>query len=207
MSKKVRRRAGDHKFSIASYDAEIEQISQAARYLAGIPDGVERAVLNAMRRAILEARTAGARKVREVYAVKYGDILRSFCMTRRPSRNDLTGEITSRGSKLMINKFRYRPTHDTTGNRHRPVRVSVKKEGGLKPLGQAFVHEGKVFQRLGKPSYPIRPVYALAIPQMLDNVEVVKTVQGTMVNRTNARLDHEIYRLLNGFEGHAKWRD
>ena len=147
--KRVRRKAHEDYISIASVEATEAQIEKASRYLAGIPEGTERALLNAMRRAMTEARTAGTRKVREVYAVRYGAVKQSFCMTKRPSRNDLSGELTSRGSSLLINRFRYRPTSDTTGARRRLVRVSVKNEGGLKPLGQAFVHEGKVFQRVG----------------------------------------------------------
>lgn len=203
--KRIRRKAHEDYISIASIGATEAQIEKASRYLAGIPEGTERALLNAMRRAMTEARTAGTRKVREVYAIPYRDVLQSFCMTKRPSRSDLSGELTSRGKSLMINKFRFRPTHDTTGSRRKLVRVSVKREGGLKPLGQAFVHEGKVFQRVGRPSYPIKPVYAISIPQLLGNKDVVEVVEKTLMGATEKRLDHEIYRLLNGFEGAHEW--
>lgn len=195
------------RISVATIEGAQEQIERASRYLAGIPQGVEIAMLNAMRRALTAGRTAGTRKVREVYAIRAGDVRKAFVMSRRPSRSDLEGELKSRGKSLPLNRFRFRPTSDTTGARRRLVRVSVKKEGGLKPLGQAFVHEGNVFQRIGKTSYPIRPVYAISIPQMLGEERVVDAVQDTMLETTNKRLDHEIYRLLNGFEGHAKWRD
>jgi hypothetical protein len=47
---------------------------------------------------------------------------------------------------------------------------------------------------------------AVAVPQMLGNDHVVDAVQTTMVKTTQKRLDHEIYRLLQGYEGEAKWR-
>ena len=199
------------RISVATIEGAQEQIDRASRYLAGIPQGVEIAMLNAMRRALTAGRTAGTRKVREVYAIRAGDVRKAFVMSRRPSRSNLEGELRSRGKSLPISKFRYSPTDETTGGRRRLVRASVKKDGGLKPLGIAFVRNnkeyGNVWQRLGKTSYPIRPVYAISIPQMLGEGRVVDAVQETMIETTNKRLDHEIYRLLNGFEGKASWRE
>lgn len=207
--RRIRRKAHEPFITVASMEAAQAQIDKASRYLAGIPEGTERAVLNAMRRAMESARTAGTYKIFEVYDLfaTYGDVRRSFCMTKRPSRKDLTAQLTSRGMNLPMYKFLYKPTRDTTGKRRRLVRVSVKRDGGLKPLGQGFVHQGGVYQRVGKTSYPINPVYGVSIPQMLGNKEVVNVVESTMVKVTEERLDHEIYRLLNGFEGKAKWRE
>ncbi|MGN0885799.1 MAG: phage tail protein [Candidatus Spyradenecus sp.] len=191
---------------IKGIEATQADLEKARKYLAGIPDGAERAILNAFNRAILSARTSGTKEVRKVYAVRADKVRKSFAM-HRASRSELSAELVSRGDSLPLSNFRYRPTTDTTGNRRKQVRVQVRNDGGLKPLGQAFIWGGKVMQRLGEDRLPVQHVHALAVPVMLSEHTVVEAVQMTMLTTTQKRLDHEIHRLLAGYEGKAVWRD
>jgi hypothetical protein len=198
-----KRKRVNEKISVMNVETNIDY---AYKVLAGIQDGAPRAILNALNRSIYEGRTAGIQAVRETYAIKAGDV-REYISMHRASRNDLNAELWSRGKKMPISLFRYRPQSNTTGNRRKRIRVSVMKAGGLKPLGQAFVWKAGVWQRVGDTSRPIRPVKALAVAELLNNPYVVEVTQETMVAAFEKRFHHEVYRLLNGFEGDATWKE
>ncbi len=189
---------------IASISVDEKEMERAARLLSGIPDGVERACLNAMNRALLEGRTAGTKTVRKEYAIHAADVRKSFAM-HRASRKNLSAELVSRGRYLPLSKFRYKPTSDTTGNKRKQVRVAVKNTG-FKPLGQAFIWGGKVMQRVETVSYNVRQAHTVSVPQMMDNPEVSEAVKETMNAAIGKRLNHEIDRMLKGYEGEAVWR-
>lgn len=190
---------------IKGIKATQADIEKGRKYLVGIPDGAERALLNAFNRALVSGKAAGVKSVRKEYAIRADAVRKSFKM-HKASRSDLTAELVSSGENLPLSRFHYKPTSDTTGNRRKQVRVEVKKTG-LKPLGQAFVWKGKVMQRLGKERLPIRQPYAIAVPVMLAHENVVDDVQTALIDTTRKRLKHEVYRLLQGYEGEAKWRD
>lgn len=84
------------------------------------------------------------------------------------------------------------------------MRVAVKR-GGKKPIGQGFIHEGRIFQRVGKSSYPVQFLHGVAVPVMLNKPQVVDAVQNAQMEKAVERLDHEVSRLLAGHEGVKKW--
>jgi len=183
---------------------EVErEIERAAKYLVGIKGGTERALFHAFNRAAFAGRTAGNRAVRKVYTIPAKNVRDSFKM-ELANRNNLEATLTSRGGRVALHTFRHNPRTDTTGARRRQVRVSVK-QGSAKPIGQGFIHEGKIFQRVGKSSYPIQFLHGIAIPVMLNNPDVVDAVQEKMMETAVKRLDHEVTRMLAGYEGEKKW--
>lgn len=177
-------------------ETEKDSIERAAELLEGVPNGFQTALSRAFNRALQEGRTAGVRAVMKEYTVKARDVRPTFKM-QKASKSNLDAELLSRGSNLELNRFSHRPQTDTTGNKRREVRVGVKK-GGLKPLGQAFVHKGRIFQRLGAARLPVQLKFSNSVPVMLDNDEVVDKVVETMSKSVDKRLEHETERLLNG---------
>lgn len=171
-------------------------IEKAVKYLAGVPGGFETAMMRAFNRALQEGRTAAVRETTKQYTVRAKDIRPTFKM-HHASKSNLEAGLSSKGGRLPLSTFSHRPTTDTTGAKRKQVRVSVKK-GGLKPLGQAFVHNGRILQRLGPTSYPVQQKFGPAVPTMLDNDEVVDKVVETMGNSVDKRLEHETIRILNG---------
>lgn len=192
-------------YFISGLKAAQADIEKGQKLLAGIPDGAQRAVLNAFNRALTSGKAAGVKSVRNEYAVRADAVRKSFIM-HRASRSNLKAELVSRGGNLPLSRFHYKPTSDTTGAKRKQIRVEVKKTG-LKPLGQAFVWQGKVMQRLGNERLPIRQAYAIAVPVMLAHENVVEDVQTALIDATRKRMKHEVYRMLQGYEGEAKWRD
>lgn len=181
------------KFEVETNKNSFEK---AAKLLAGIPNGVETAMSRAFNRALQEGRTAGTREVTKQYTVKAKDVRSTFAM-KRASKSNLEAELSSKGQRLPLSSFAHRPSTDTTGARRQQVRVGVKK-GGLKPLGQAFVHNGRILQRLGSTSYPVQQKFGAAVPSMLNNDDVVDVVVETMNKSVDKRLEHEAGRILEG---------
>lgn len=184
---------------------EVErEIERAQKYLAGIPRGAERAMMHAFNRAVSAGKKQGAKAVGARYTIPPKRVKKAFRTIRANTKN-LEATLESRDRRLALHTFQHNPKTDTTGARRRQVRVAVKRGSAKKPIGQGFIHEGKIFQRVGKTSYPIQFLHGLAIPVMLNNPDVVGVVQDTMMDKTVERLDHEVERLLAGYEGKKKW--
>ncbi len=183
---------------------EVErEIERAQKYLAGIPRGAERAMMHAFNRAASAGKKAGAKAVSARYTIPPKRVKKAFRTIRANTKN-LEATLESRDRRLALHTFRHNPRTDTTGGRRRQVRVAVKR-GSAKPIGQGFIHEGKIFQRVGKSSYPIQFLHGVAIPVMLNNPDVVDAVQDKMMETAVKRLDHEVTRMLAGYEGEKKW--
>ena len=102
------------------------------------------------------------------------------------------------GPELTMAHFRIRPSgRDTTGNNRQLVRVEVERTG-LKPLKNAFVYNGTVFQRKGATRLPIEPRYGPSVPQMVGNENIVEDIQSEMRDTFQRRIDHEAMRLIKG---------
>lgn len=179
-----------------SIEIKSDAIEKAQKYLAGVPKGFETAMSRSLNRALQEGRTAAIRETTARYTVKASEVRPTFKMTTAHKKN-LTASLESKGASLTLSTFAHSPKTDTTGANRKQIRVAVKKSG-LKPLGQAFVHNGRILQRLGRTSYPVQQKFGPSIPSMLDNDEVVDKVVETMGKSVEKRLEHEVGRLLDG---------
>lgn len=97
---------------------------------------------------------------------------------------------------LGLAAYKHSPKTDSTGANRKRVRVSVKREGGMKPLGQAFVWQGKIMQRVGKKRLPIEKKLGPSIPSIIGNPEVVEAIEERTDEMIVKRLDHEVNRIL-----------
>lgn len=170
-------------------------LETAARRLEGIPDGLNTALMRSFNRALSEGRTAATREVAKQYTLRAKDVRPSFAM-QRASKGDLNASLVSRGSRLPLETFAHRPRSDTTGNRRKEIRVGVRR-GSLKPVGQAFVHQGQILQRLGSTRLPVQKKFGPAIPTMLEDDQVADLVVETLSKSVDKRLEHETIRMLN----------
>lgn len=178
--------------------ADVEKsIQDAERLLAGIPGGIEKAVYRSMNRALQEGRTVATREATNLYTAKARDIRSTFKMHKANGSN-LDAELVSVGANLPLSKFAHKPKNDTTGMKRKQIRVGVKKSGGLKSLGQGFIWNGKVMQRVGASRLPVTQKYGLAVPSILDNPQIVEAVTDKMGEAMVKRMDHETLRLLEG---------
>lgn len=179
-----------------SIEIKSDAIEKAQKYLAGVPKGFETAMMRSLNRALYEGRTVAIRETTARYTVKASEVRPTFKMTTAHKKN-LTASLESKGASLTLSTFAHSPKTDTTGANRKQIRVAVKKSG-LKPLGQAFVHKGRIYQRLGSSSYPISQRYGPSVPSMLNNDEVVDKVVEKMGESVEKRLEHETWWILEG---------
>ena len=172
-------------------------LERAAELLAGVPNGIQRALVSSFNRALLEGRTAGTRQAVGLYTLKSG-IMRKTMAMHRANKNNLNAELVSRGRRLPMRYYAHKPGRDTTGSKRQQVSVAVRK-GSLKPVGQGFIYNGMVMQRVGSSRLPVTQLYSLSVPNILDNEQVVDAIQDRMRQAVHKRLAHETERLLKGY--------
>lgn len=170
-------------------------LERAGRLLSEVPGGVEKALVSSLNRAAQMGKTQATREVTSRYTVKAKDV-RPTMKLSRATKSSLEAEIESRGPALGLSHYRHSPRSDTTGSRRKPIRVAVKRDGGLKPLGKAFVWRGKIMERSQRTRLPINKMMGPSVPSVMNNPEIVDAVLQTSEENVVKRLDHEVNRIL-----------
>jgi len=181
---------------------DAKQLKRAEELLKNIPNGVSKAIVNAINRAAVGARTDAVRKVRDRYFIRAKDV-RETIEIEKATYSNQAAIIHAKGSPLALSKFKIRPSKPPKKRRKKPVvaRVVRGEKGGAIP--GAFVarmqsgHIG-VFKRAGKARLPIHELYGPSVPQMLGHKSVITFVEERAQERLEERLEHEIERLLRG---------
>lgn len=203
-----------------------ESMERAAKLLAGISNGVDRAVKGAMPRAVSHLRSNSSKAVRERYAISAKNIRTDENVTVTYSyQNGVQAFVRFAGSKIPL--FRYdgaspkRPAVDKErllaakiaghwAMAHPGIAASGHQLIGTSPtrFQNAFVaqmdsgHIG-IFERTGGESASggdaIRELMGSSVPQMLGSREVEERLSKETADKFQERIEHEISRLLNGW--------
>ena len=181
-------------------------LERANKLLAGIGGGelLRNALYNALNRAGVKARKEAAtfaskeymisssgfkKHVKEKYHIHYGG--------GKISGGVVSCELSFAGSVIPLIEFRTRYSRDGG------VNVSVKRGGGGN-LDHAFIANlggTNVYERIGKSRLPIERKYGPSAAHMMMDEHVDEQMEKTVVDTFNARIEHEITRLLNGWGG------
>lgn len=182
-------------------DFDGNALLQAQKMLKNIPGGMETATARAINRALQGARAVTVKAIRERYTVRATDI-RETLRIKKATKSDLEGSLTSRGTKLDINAshFKVRPRTDTTGNRQRKVVAELIK-GSPFEVQRGFIYNTQVFRRAGRARLPIAKQVGPAVPQMLEQDDVLQRATEAISERFRERLEHETEVLLNNLDG------
>lgn len=195
-----------------------EAVERVEAILAGVPNGAERALSNAINRGISRVKTGAIRRVKEIYTVQSGAFNEATRIRVNKARTgNLVGFVSFAGYKIPLYKFKVTPTAPGV---KKQVRAAVMK-GGMTPYEDAFIaqmgsgHIG-VFERTGaqgiasrlarakkpnKHTETIKEIPGLAAAQMVGNAKVIETLEEEAQQLVNQRLEHEINRLLSGYGG------
>ncbi|MEX3625838.1 phage tail protein [Viridibacillus arvi] len=170
-----------------------ERMDQLQRIFENTPQQVPIVASRAINRAILSARTHTARKVREVYKVKHGDII-STIRIKKAYGGDLHADMRSKDSPMPLMKFK--PSQNRRG-----LRVSVKK-GNSKQVRGGFIISpaqggANAFIRKTGKRLPVKGLYGPSIPQMIGNENIVDSTADKAQEDLEIRLDHELSRLMS----------
>lgn len=189
----------------AVYFDEVGDIKmdRVTKLLAGIPDGVYRAVGSAIKRSAQHGLTVGMKIVAEEYAITQGEL-------KQRTRNINTVEKVGLGSYEVT--FGYRGNviplirFDTRINQEGRVSARVLRTNARAALDNAFVatvngHTG-VFEREGASRLPIKELFGPSAVQAFYARESTGDKMEEEIRKTyEGRIEHEITRVLNGWGG------
>ena len=203
-----------------------ETLDRAQKLLAGIEGGMDKAVRNALDRAVSHLRANSANAIRERYAISVANIRASENVKVSYNyQNGPTAAVMFFGQKIPL--YRYdgaapsQPTPDTSrwveamvNGAYRWVHPSVAAQGHqLKStlptqFQHAFTARMKsghvgIFERTGKADGKggdaIEELMGSSVPQMLGNPEVEEKLAKESMKKFEERLDHEVLRILSGW--------
>lgn len=179
------------------------KLDRVTKLLAGIPDGVYRAVGSAIKRSASHGLTVGMKIVAEEYAITQGEL-------KQRTRNINTVEKVGLGSYEVT--FGYRGNviplirFDTRINQEGRVSARVLRTNARAALDNAFVatvngHTG-VFEREGASRLPIKELFGPSAVQAFYARESTGDKMEEEIRKTyEGRIEHEITRVLNGWGG------
>lgn len=176
------------------------KLDRANRLLAGIPSGVWKAAHGAITRAADKAKTESGRFAAEQYTISKGTFMSHVRIKTKLSGGSggvASATVLFAGSVIPLIQFRTQFTKDGG------VSVSVKKGGGG-VLAHAFVANiggTNIYERIGKPRFPIEKKYGPSAAHMMMDGTVEENMEKVIVETFNNRIEHEITRVLNGWGG------
>ena len=169
------------------------------------PKVIQRALNTTISRTAMQARTEVSKAIREVYNVKARDIAQVVTLrTRR--QNDTTFKVLEyRGGPLPLDRFGARARNVRTERGRRVgVTAQVRKDRPRRLVRGAFKlrgREGPSMQRTGDGRLPIKRIFRLSVPQMInEHSGIVPRVQDFIERAANIELN----RNLRFFESRAR---
>ena len=182
-------------------DIGAQSMDRVTKLLGGIGEGIalRNAVYNALSRAGKSAQT----KAGQFSASKY-TITKGTFMARTKSK-----VIIKQGDGLVSVNLRYAGSviplieFNTRYGRDGNVTTQVKRDSGASALLRAFPSRVygpmRIFERVGESRFPIEQKYGPSTAHMMQNEEVITQMGETIRATYDARIDHEITRVLNGW--------
>lgn len=170
--------------------------------LSEVPRGPEKAFTGAINRALTRARTVIFEEVQGSYAIKK-KVLDEFTKTdlQKASTSDVCGVIRFAGTQIPLYKYDLtNPKYPTQGAK---VRAGQKTATNFE---NAFIGKMKsghlgIFERSAKSSLPIKEIMGSSMQAMAGQEKTMEKASEEANKTLDARLEHEIHRLLNGYGG------
>ena len=170
--------------------------------LAGVEDIDKKVLQPALTRGLMAGKAMASKKARETYKIKKQDFDSKGKINYNPiSQNgdELIGDFTFAGAVIPLAKFQITPSTPKQG---KTPSAAVLKASSLVPFSRennVFVAQMKsghvgIFER--KDNRKIKELFAPAVPTMVGNEEVMKSVEERINEIVNKRIDHGIERLL-----------
>ena len=164
-----------------------EALDHATKVLAGIPDGVNKAIRSALPRTVSSLRGESVRAIQTKYDISAENIRSKQNISIKYSYGTLSeAYIMFSGRKIPL--YRY----NGTSPKNPTVNTSRMKSG----------HVG-IFERTGGVTAggrdQIKELQGLSVPQMLGNESVQNHLADKASQKFEERMEHEILRILNGW--------
>ena len=184
-------------------DLGEHRLDRITKLLAGIPDGVYKAVGSAIKRAAQHGLTVGMKIVSEEYAIGQSELkdrTRRINSIVKDSAGSYEVTFGYRGNVIPLIKF------DTRIDNSGRIATRVLRSSAREVLDNAFVaHVGShtgLFERETKKRKPIKELFGPSAVQAFYARESTVDKMNEEINKTyEARIEHEITRVLNGWGG------
>ena len=176
-----------------------EGLERANAILKSMREKLPSAISRTVNRTMDGLRTDAVSETHERYFVKAKDVKSSLTF-RKATAGNLMGAMVSRGKRHSLADYQLTPSTPRKGKKIQ-LKGAVKREGGLKSLGPAFLVKrsgGKYFPfyRIGKGKWKMNSLISPSMPQIIKNEETVKAIEKGAEERFSKRLDHEVMRLI-----------
>ena len=124
-----------------------------SKYQQLAQDIQDKALLSAINKTAIQTKNLATRLIRKGYLVKASN-LKDKILIKRASKNRLEAQVISikKGGGILLTDYSVRMTK-------KGMSVKVKKSGGRKIIPDAFIGQGKPFQRYGERNYTPRKGY------------------------------------------------
>lgn len=181
---------------------DASKILSAKNLLSHVRNGVPRVVANAINRSLTGARKSITEQIKVDYNLKKTTSRnKEVIKLQRASLSAPYGAVKFRGARIPLINFNVSP--NTPPRKRRIVAAEVRR-GQSTRFVHAFVRKMKsdhigVFIRKGRGRLPIRQLYSLSVPQMVDPVLARNPrIRIDIQNRVDSEVDGQISRLLKG---------
>lgn len=176
------------------------QIDRASKILSGIPGGVQKALSSTINRTLTTVRAKSATEITKTYRISAASAKETGKMNvKQATGASLTGSVTFAGNLISLIEF------SVSYGRNSLVNASVMRKGGGGTLKHAYVRNlrygTRVFERTSKRRDSSTQLFGPSMAHMMENEEVLNGVEREALDTVEKRLDHEIYRILNGYGG------
>lgn len=174
-------------------------VDRVSKLLAGVQGGAYKATSNALRRAGESAKTQAGRFAATEYTITKGDFMHNVTIKTQVSGSGgvASMSIGFAGYVLPLLSF------DTSFSRDGRIRTKVKRNGGAASLQHAFAAKVfgpiGIFERVGAGRFPVEQKYGPSTGHMMQNEDVIQKMEDTIHKTYEARIEHEITRILNGW--------
>jgi hypothetical protein len=179
---------------------DARQMSRLFRAVGRIKDGVPKALVPAINRALDKGRTEVRREIRKEYLIKQKDIPIAM---KRATRSRLAGEVRVEQGMLNLSKFKVVPRGVQKRKVKRFLRVQVKKGGGGTLRHAFFIPSGGPYSRIGPSRHPIFMLKTIGAAIMASQPSVGPAASQGMSDTLAKRIDHEIERVMVNAGGHT----
>ena len=205
-----------------------EAIDRAARLLAGVEGGVEKAVRSAMSRAVARLRSSNVKAVRERYAISAANIRENENVQVTYSYDSgVQAFVRFSGARIPLFRFDgaspHQPTRDTSGrlpvmsgdDHWRLMYPSVAASGHVLKDTSPYSFEKAFVARMGSTGHigifertggmtsngkdEIEELFGPSVPQMLGSEDVEKSLADEAMKSFEKDLDHSVMAILSGY--------
>lgn len=177
------------------------QMRKLHRALDHIKNGVPKALVPAINRALASGQTVVKREIRQEYLIKAKDIPTKL---HRASSGKLSGEIRIDQGMLPLSSFQVKPRGVQRRKKKKILHARVKKSGGGGFIPRAFfITAGGPYARISPARHPIFLLRTIAASIMATQPKVGEPAMKKMGDTFAKRIDHEINRVLASAGGHS----